>query len=425
MGEQGLGKTTLVREFIKNKKCFYYGLHRTLEQLNCHLFLQEAQLQGWAEEQYTWQGVLNKLARRARGESLVLVLDNCEHLASCMPCLLEELVQLLKTRENLRLFVLLVGELAGEAWPLELRKQANLELELGPLTYLEALPLLEPFEEEEKVLLYGMTGGYPAYLALVDTKQSCKENVQRLFFGEQAPLALAAENLLQRKLREPATYQTILYSIAQGAERLSIISQQVGMEMNKLSKYMKTLVDLGLVCRINPITNYKEKKQQKKTYYVLQNSLLEFYYRFVLPYGGLLALGRGNGVLRQQVAPQLDSYLGRVFQRLCLQYCHTLAEREDFAFAYEALGYWWQEEGSLVESLLLALQKKKACCMVCVWENGRTSMETLERLMQVSQALPPEEKYYLIFSRKRFQNNLLAYSAQQPNIRLISLSYIK
>ena len=41
-GDHGLGKTALVREFLKNKKGIYYKIRRVIEIFNEKLFLQEA-----------------------------------------------------------------------------------------------------------------------------------------------------------------------------------------------------------------------------------------------------------------------------------------------------------------------------------------------------------------------------------------------
>ena len=371
---------------------------------------------------------MEKLGKKSKGEALTLVFDACENMANCWPGLWQLLDKLCQNQESWRLTIVLAGSINKDFWlamPPAIKKQLRLKVTLAPLTYLDSLPLLESFENEEKVLLYGMTGGYPAYLRLVDEKLTYKENLNKLFYTEQAPLNGAARKILQGKLREPATYHAILYSMAKGAQRMSAISLEVGMEMNKLSKYMKTLLDVNLVERINPVTAYKEQKQQKKTYYILKNNLLAFWYQFVFPYASMLALGRGGVIVRQRVLPKLDTYGAWIFRKICLQYCQTLTERQNFAFPYEALGYWWQGEAGLENSMLLAVQKQQVCCMLCVWENSKTNVDAIFKLLTMAEGLDYEKKYYLVFSKKHFLDNALAYSAQHKQFRLISLSYIK
>lgn len=428
-GEHGLGKTSLVREFLKNKKYLYYAVRRTMEQVNKELFFREGRGQGWGKDAVTGRDLLADFFKSSRGEGLVLVLDAAEYLPGYFPTLLETLTELVNEGTGaLRLFVLLVTtdlNILGAKQYTVLRKQVFLKIQLSRLTYLEAQEYLTSFEVEERVLLYGVTGGYPLYLEQLQGQLSWKDNLQELFFVEKGTFSLAAKTILQEKMREPATYHAILTAIAGGAERLSAIAAATGLEMNKLSKYIKTLLDLNLLQRINPLTEAQAAKQHRKTYYKLKNSLLVFWYRFVFPYQSLIALGKGGSIFRQQVLPELDSYCAQVFPEICLQYCDTLLERNDFAFPYEVIGYWWLEDKGLKDTILVATQKQQACCMLCIWENGRTGLASLNKLQQLSKALPFTEKYYLLFSKKMFQNNVLAYSVKHQRTRLISLQYIK
>ena len=84
-------------------------------------------------------------------------------------------------------------------------------------------------------------------------------------------------NLLKQELREPAIYNAIIKAIAEGASRLNDITTKVGEENSVVAKYLKTLIDLGIVKKETPIT----EKTGKKTIYLLADNFFRFWYRFV------------------------------------------------------------------------------------------------------------------------------------------------
>ena len=55
------------------------------------------------------------------------------------------------------------------------------------------------------------------------------------------------ETLLKQELREPAIYNAIIKAIAEGASRMNDIKMKVGEENSVVSKYLKTLIGLGIV----------------------------------------------------------------------------------------------------------------------------------------------------------------------------------
>ena len=75
-------------------------------------------------------------------------------------------------------------------------------------------------------------------------------------------------NLLKQELREPAIYNAIIKAIAEGASRLNDITMKVGEYNSVVSKYLKTLIDLGIAKKETPIT----EKPGKKTIYLLADN---------------------------------------------------------------------------------------------------------------------------------------------------------
>lgn len=83
---------------------------------------------------------------------------------------------------------------------------------------------------------------------------------------------------MKQELREPAIYNAIIKAIAEDASRMNNIKLKVGEENSVVSKYLNTLINLGIVKKETPIT----EKPGKKTIYVLADNFFRFWYRFVL-----------------------------------------------------------------------------------------------------------------------------------------------
>ena len=58
----------------------------------------------------------------------------------------------------------------------------------------------------------------------------------------------------RHELREPTVYNSIITAIAGGASRSNEISTKMGMESAVCAKYLKVLLDLGIIKKETPIT---------------------------------------------------------------------------------------------------------------------------------------------------------------------------
>jgi len=108
-------------------------------------------------------------------------------------------------------------------------------------------------------------------------RDSVDEALLDNFFDRSSYLYEEPGNLLKQELREPAIYNAIIKAIAEGASQMNDIKMKVGEENSVVSKYLKTLISLGIAKKETPIT----EKPGKKTVYLLADNFFRFWYRFV------------------------------------------------------------------------------------------------------------------------------------------------
>lgn len=130
---------------------------------------------------------------------------------------------------------------------------------------------------QKQALLYGMTGGILHYINKLDVENDIDEVLWENLFSTSGYLFEEPENLLKQELLEPAIYNSVISAIAGGASRLNEISAKAGLESGICTKYLKVLLNLGILTKETPVT----EKPGKKTIYVIDDNFSRFWYRFV------------------------------------------------------------------------------------------------------------------------------------------------
>lgn len=107
-------------------------------------------------------------------------------------------------------------------------------------------------------------------------------------FNTSSYLFEEPENLLKQELREPSVYNSVITAIAGGASRSNEISTKVGLESSVCAKYLRVLLELGILKKEMPLT----EKTGKKTIYPIADNFFRFWYRFVPPNMSAISSGR-------------------------------------------------------------------------------------------------------------------------------------
>lgn len=429
-GAAGIGKTSLLQELGKRRSKAYFCVRSCTENANKAAFLAEMAVQGIVDSKVcmSWQDALNAIIKKACGEKMLLMIDDAQELGDSFHELLSALLTLVqKEASRLRLLIIFSGRRL-DFLQNSLRKvglKADF-LTLDYLSYEECVSCFSAFNNDEKVMLYGITGGAPQYLCYIDAAMSFKENLYKLFYAPDACLLREGEKRLGQEFRQPHIYHAVLCSVACGAVHMKDIAEAVGMSMNKVSKYIGVLLKAGFLQRLVPANELILHKQHKNTFYMLTDTMLCFWYRCVYPYLGSITMGYGKFLLRTKISSALDNFASLVFLKICYQHCYALRKRKNFSFDFSIMGFLWPKEDCSWEQLrLVAYGKNEVCYMQCLWTKSKVDVDTIKRLQQEYVCEDGKEAYYILFSRKGFTDRVLGYEARTQSVRLISLMYLK
>lgn len=275
-GRLGVGKSTLISEFIKGKKFLWFTAEAVNDRMNLDLF---ARLLDCNESFDTWDAAFHSLAVMC-GERTVVVVDNLHHLRTPGGGFIEALNSArnccLATSDVL---LILVSDLAKSALENQAHQLGANALYLAEFDYYDASAMLEVFSNEDKIRFYACLGGMPKYLATVDPSLSFEENIRNLFFKPSGMLYTEPFTRAETDRREPLVYNSILRAIACGHNKLNTIVAYSGEEKYKVAKYLRVLVDEDVIRRVLPFGKDAENARNG-IYQIVDRSYL-FWYRFI------------------------------------------------------------------------------------------------------------------------------------------------
>ncbi|MDP6519191.1 MAG: ATP-binding protein [Planctomycetota bacterium] len=315
-GRRRVGKTELLQQFCQGRRGVYFLAAQVREKDNLRAF-RDALKDGLGDELAgavdfpDWHAALSFAAERAGDERLVLVLDEFPYLCETSKGLPSQVQRFWDTRgKRSSLMLILCGsqvsfmerEVLAERSPLFGRRTGQRRLE--PLEPADTLAFFPRWKMRERVLAFGILGGMPAYLRRFDDGRSLEENICRDILRPEGYLFDEVQFLLKSELTNPATYNSILASVARGTERVGDIALDVGVDSTTANKYLHVLRELRLVEREIPVTDPDPLRSRRGTYRIADR-FLAFHFRHVQPNLSLIHADRGARVMEEFVGPDL------------------------------------------------------------------------------------------------------------------------
>lgn len=431
-GRRRVGKSTLINTFRKDKKSIYFVAIESTAKENLEIL--SAQILATLAPDSpkipfpSFREAIEYVFERAKKDRIVFAIDEYPYLAKSDPAVSSILQAAIdKYQEGSKLFLILCGssmsfmeeQVLSAKSPLYGRRTA--QFKLLPFDYYESAKMLSPYTNEEKIILYSLTGGIPEYLARIDGNLSVQENMSKMFFDPSGRLFEEPMNLLKQELRSPETYSAILTAVADGSSRLNEIATKVGIETSQCSKMLGTLISLGIVRKEIPVTESKSKRP----IYLLDDSMFIFWYRFVLPEISRIVAGLGEEVCQEVFSQELSDYVGHVFEECAQQYMWRALRAKKSPLTFKKIGRWWGNnpaERREEEIDFIAFAGDKALFGECKWRSAPTGEDLLADMKRKSRLFPQfKHTDYILFSKSGFTKNLTDIAEKETNVTLISL----
>jgi AAA+ ATPase superfamily predicted ATPase len=275
----------------------------------------------------------------------------------------------------------------------------------------------DSFSGTDTAVLYGVTGGIPLYMSLMDRQLSVTDNIKLNFLSTSGYLFEEPGNLVKQECREPAQYNAIIRAIANGASRLSEIAGKVGLETSLCSTYISRLISIGILKKEHPF----REETSRKTVYRLGDSMFQFWYRFIPDYTSLISRGEAD-LAYEQIQTQIPAFMGAVFEDMCKQYLWRQNIAKQTPILFTDAGRWWgnnSKKRGECEIDIIADNKKDAIFAECKWTHEPVGLDVLETLMERSELFHYEKKYYYLFAKTGFTDAVTSEAARLGSVTLV------
>ena len=377
----------------------------------------------------TWEMALRQMAELARGQQVIVILDEFPYAVEvepALPSLLQNAWDHLLKQTQIRL--ILCGSHVGMMEKLHVY-QAPLfgritgQLRVGPLPFSALGDFMPNYPLDRRVAVYAMLGGVPAYLERFSDQLSLAENVRRHLFRVTGMFRTDPQYLLHDEVQQPHNYLAVLLAIAAGNHTQNDIVKASGLE--RVTAYLARLQELAFVRREIPVTVHPEKRfASRKGRYDLADPYLRFYYRFIHPNQHLLEQGLHDW-LWNLIGEQLPSYVGLyAFEELCREWVLVKARANELPFMPERVGSHWSPDAQ-VDVVAINWRLKHVLLAEAKWTRHGVSRDIVRRLVSKTKAVVPDggegwTVHYAFFARLGF-TEAAATEARQHGALMVDL----
>jgi len=365
----------------------------------------------------TWAQAWQEVADLARQERLALVIDEFTYLLEADASVAGKLQNAWDhiLRET-NLLLVLSGSHMGMmhrqvlSYQAPLYGRATAQLHLQPLPFGAAKIYFPGYAADERVAIYAMFGGIPAYWERIDADVSISENIRRQLLTPNNLMQAEPQLLLQDFLADSHNYVGILRAIAHGARTQKEISGRTGLAQSHVSKYLSVLREAGFVARRVPVTAGERTRQGR---YHITDPYLRFYYRFLATRQAQLALGVQQQALAEIQRHLLDFIGAHTWEELCREWVLRASAYGDLPFLADNVGSVWNKDAQ-VDVAAINTMEKTLILGECKWSPKPAGRKVLQDLVNKTDLVIPRRGHWRVlflgFARGGWTDAAKAYA---------------
>ncbi|WP_321329513.1 ATP-binding protein [uncultured Ilyobacter sp.] len=425
-GRRRTGKTTLIKEFIKNKNAFYFfadkqnekiQIERFKYQMSDHFndeFLQNIELKNW-------DGIFDYLISKSSSqEKLVLVIDEFQYL-----CMVNKEFSSIFQRiydEKLKdsnIMLILCGSLISMMYSQVLAYDSPLygrrtsQIRLKPIEFEYYNEFFENKNQRELIEYYSVTGGIPKYIQEFNKEESILWNIENNIFNNNNFLYSEPKFLLQEEISDLSRYFSILQAISNGDTKMSAIASRLSLNSSSLTPYISKLIELDILKREIPVT--ENINNSKKTLYYIKDNYLAFWFNYVYPYQSYLEIDNLRFPM-EKLKSNFNLWISKAYERLCLD---SILKDEKIPFPLMKTGRWWDKNDEID---VVGLGEDKIIFGECKWSEKHVGLNVLYQLKEKSKKVKWKngirEEFFILYSKSGFSDDLIKLAKEDSKIIL-------
>ncbi len=338
----------------------------------------------------TWDQAFRQLALMAAHEKLVVFIDELGYLIDVNTAFagtLQKAWDQSLSQSNVFLALsgsqmALIKNLLNYDAPLHGRPTAQIKLQ--PLSFVDTERYFPDYSAEDRIWVYSIWGGVPAYWERLDKNVSVLENIKRQLLPSNTLMQEEPRILLQDFINDPHNYVGIMRAIAAGAYTSNRLSTSTGLSKGHISKYLGVLRETDFVDRAVPMT--EDPARSRRGHYQINDPYLRFYYRFLSRFQARLAMGEHDEILAQ-VAAEMPAFIEETtWTHLCQEWVLRASVHGRLPFALEDVGGAWARKTHLP---VVGIDKTAQAIVFGTvnWSDAPVSLGMIDQLFHQADAL--------------------------------------
>ena len=428
-GRRRVGKTALLAEWIRRtgNRVLYWVASPTSATGQLRLFSQAIfnfENSGKpAPENFTygdWEQAFQRIAQLAENNRLALFIDEFTYLLEVNPGIAGMLQNFWDhVLKETNIFLCLSGSHLGMmkreflSYQAPLYGRASTQIHLRPFYFGSTRSFFPKYSAIDRVALYAIFGGVPAYWERVDPAKSISQNIKLHLLTSNNLLQSEPRLLLQDFISDPHNYIAVLSAIANGAHATKEIAEVSGLQGVHVPKYLSVLTETGFVERRVPVT---ETGPSRAGRYHITDPYLRFYFRFLADRQDQLALGAQDIALAEIVRHMID-FIGKyTWEEICREWVLRAGALGALPMMPDHVGSVWNSKAQ-VDVVGINAMEKTLILGECKWTLAENERKVMAELVEEKAAkiIPAQGKwrvYFLSFSRSGWTSGTLAYQEE-------------
>lgn len=427
-GRRRVGKTRLIKEFIKNKDSVYFLATEESEAENIKTF------QNILYSKYkiplldnnkllSWNDLFYIISTLKLEKKLIIVIDEFQYLLKSnkgfSSILQKSWDEYLKDKSIMLIISgsalsMIKREVLSYSSPLYGRRTSQMNLKPIKFKYFK-----EFFENKniDLIKLYSLTGGIPKYVEILELKENIYDTIKENFLNVNSYLFEEPYFLLEKELKDIGSYFSIIKAIANGNNKLSKISTSLGIKQTSLSYYLNNLIELDILEREVPILE-KNPQTSKKGIYKIKDNFLNFWFKFIYPYKSYIEIGNIDFVMNIIKKSFIERHVSFIYEDISKEKLIDLNLNDKLPVKLSKIGRWW-DKNLEIDIVGVDRENKPILFGECKYTKKPVDLDVYYALVEKSKKLLKDNNqnnlYFAFFSYNGYTKNFIDKVKKEKN----------
>lgn len=431
-GRRRIGKTSLIKEFGKDKEMLYFLATEESETQNkmqlSTIIFEQMNLQSVDFSMKDWDSIFKLLISRKTKNKKIIVIDEFQYLGKinpAFPSIFQRIWDTILKDENVMVILcgslinMMESQVLNYSSPLYGRRTGQIKLKQIPFKNYNEF-FTKNLSEKSLIEKYAVTGGVPKYIESFTEGVNIYNEIEKNILNKQSYLYEEPYFLLQHEVSEVGSYFSIIKTIAAGNKKMGNIASCLSVNPTNLSKYIQTLINLDILEREVPITEENPEKSKKGRYNIKDN-YISFWFQFIYPNKAFLEMGNNEFVIEKIRNHFIDNHVSFVYENVCKEKMLEYNVSGKLGFTFDKIGRWWNNNEE-IDIVAMDSNGSDIIFGECKYTNKPMDVDVLFDLENKSKNVEWKNEYrkekYILFSVNGYTKRLTELAENRDDVIL-------